>query len=121
MQLLLERHRAALLANGALSAKGEDIDPCPVVKLFTPPRPFHTLTRAEPLAAPPNAGLSWQLTELDPDELDIAFGLCGLGLGCLELGIMGRRDPRKCTILSSPVTIRLRSVINGRATMTGGH
>lgn len=86
MQLLLEHHRRQLLANGARSAAGEDIDPCPVVKLFTPPWPFHALTRAEPLATPPDAGATWLLTELDPDDPDLAFGLCDLGLGCPELG-----------------------------------
>lgn len=69
MQLLLDAHRQQLLANGARSAKGEDIDPYPVVKLFTP-----------------DAGATWLLTELDPDDPDIAFGLCDLGLGCPELG-----------------------------------
>ena len=86
MQLLLESHRAQLRVNGARSARGVDIDPYPVVKLFTPPRPFHALTRAEPLAAPPNAGATWLLTELDPADPDLAFGLCDLGLGCPELG-----------------------------------
>lgn len=69
MQLLLDSHRAQLLANGRRSAAGEDIDPHPVVKLFTP-----------------DAGTSWLLTEVDPDDPDIAFGLCDLGLGCPELG-----------------------------------
>ncbi len=61
--------RARLLANGARSAAGEDIDPSPVVKLFTP-----------------DAGATWLLTELDPEDPDIAFGLCDLGLGFPELG-----------------------------------
>ena len=61
--------RAQMLANGALSAAGKDIDPYPVVKLFTP-----------------DAGCTWLLTELDPDEPDIAFGLCDLGMGFPELG-----------------------------------
>ena len=69
MQLLLDSHRALLLANGRRSAAGEDIDPHPVVKLFTP-----------------DAGATWLLTEVDPDDPDIAFGLCDLGLGCPELG-----------------------------------
>ena len=69
MQLLLEQHRRQLLENGARSVGGEDIDPCPVVKLFTP-----------------DAGATWLLTELDPDDPDLAFGLCDLGLGCPELG-----------------------------------
>jgi hypothetical protein len=58
-----------MLANGRRSAAGEPIDPCPVVKLFTP-----------------DAAATWLLTELDPDEPDIAFGLCDLGIGFPELG-----------------------------------
>lgn len=50
MQLLTAEQRAALLANGAASAK-QDIDPHPVVKLFTP-----------------DAGTPWLLTELDPSR-----------------------------------------------------
>ena len=61
--------RERLLANGALSAQGVDIDPIPVVKLFTP-----------------DANATWLLTELDPDDLTLAFGLCCLGLGSPELG-----------------------------------
>ncbi|ONF47354.1 DUF2958 domain-containing protein [Methylobacterium radiotolerans] len=68
MQLITAAQRAALLANGAASAK-RDIDPYPVVKLFTP-----------------DAGATWLLTELDPTEPDIAFGLCDLGRGCPKLG-----------------------------------
>lgn len=61
--------RARMLANGALSAAGKDIDPLPIVKLFTP-----------------DGGATWLLTELDPDDPDIAFGLCDLGMGFPELG-----------------------------------
>jgi hypothetical protein len=61
--------RAILLANGARSAAGESIDPVPVLKLFTP-----------------DAGATWLLTEIDPDNPTLAFGLCDLGLGCPELG-----------------------------------
>lgn len=69
MQLLLEDNRRQLLENGARTAHGEQIDPYPVVKLFTP-----------------DAGATWLLTELDPEDPDIAFGLCDLGLGYPELG-----------------------------------
>lgn len=69
MELLTAEITAALLANGARSAAGEEIDPVPVVKLFTP-----------------DAGATWLLTELDPAQPDCAFGLCDLGLGCPELG-----------------------------------
>jgi Protein of unknown function (DUF2958) len=61
--------RAGLLANGALSATGADIDPVPLVRLFTP-----------------DANATWLLTEIDPGAPDIAFGLCCLGLGNPELG-----------------------------------
>ena len=67
--LIPAAQRAELLVNGARSARGEDIDPPPVVKLFTP-----------------DAGATWLLTKLDPAGPDRAFGLCDLGLGCPELG-----------------------------------
>ena len=46
-----------------------EFDFLPVVKLFTP-----------------DAGCTWLLTEIDPEDPDIAFGLCDLGMGCPELG-----------------------------------
>ncbi|WP_439545793.1 DUF2958 domain-containing protein [Sandarakinorhabdus sp.] len=58
-----------LLANGHSTAGGDTIDPPPVVKLFTP-----------------DANATWLLTEIDPDDEDLAFGLCDLGLGMPELG-----------------------------------
>jgi Protein of unknown function (DUF2958) len=63
--------RAALLANGALSATGAEIDPVPLVKLFTP-----------------DANAIWLLTEIDPDNPALAFGLCDLGLGSPEVGYL---------------------------------
>src|SRR5262249_41116339 len=45
------------------------LDFLPVVKLFTP-----------------DAVCTWLLTEIDPEDPDIAFGLCDLGFGCPELG-----------------------------------
>lgn len=62
-----------LRANGrmalACQEKDEHFDPLPVVKLFTP-----------------DAGATWLLTEVDPDEPDIAFGLADLGMGFPEMG-----------------------------------
>src|SRR5512145_273390 len=69
MQLITHEQREAMLENGRRSAAGQDVDPLPVVKLFTP-----------------DAGATWLLTELDPQDPDIAFGLCDLGLGFPELG-----------------------------------
>lgn len=74
MKLLTTSIRDRLLLNGFLRqalAEDGDAEPdfIPVVKLFTP-----------------DAGCTWLLTELDPEEPDIAFGLCDLGMGCPELG-----------------------------------
>jgi hypothetical protein len=69
MKLLTEAQRRELTANGERSAAGEEIDPRPVVKLFTP-----------------DAGATWLLSELDPSDPERAFGLCDLGLGFPELG-----------------------------------
>ena len=69
MNLITETLRAQLLANGRQSLDNDDFDPPPVVKLFTP-----------------DAGATWLLTEIDPDDTDRAFGLCDLGHGFPELG-----------------------------------
>lgn len=74
MELLTETLKSALLANGRVNAgrmadDGNTVDFKPVVKLFTP-----------------DADCTWLLTELDPEDADIAFGLCDLGMGCPELG-----------------------------------
>lgn len=53
-----------MLASGARSAGHEDHDPFPIVKLFVP-----------------GATAVWLLAELDPDDQDLAYGLCDLGLG----------------------------------------
>lgn len=65
MILVTETLRQRLLANGATP----DGDPAPVVRLFDPC----------------GAG-TWLLTEMLPDDPDILFGLCDLGLGFPELG-----------------------------------
>lgn len=74
MKLLTEQIKARLLENGRQNAvhladDGNTTDFPPVVKLFTP-----------------DAACTWLLSEIDPDNPDIAFGLCDLGMGCPELG-----------------------------------
>ena len=74
MKLLTADIRKQLLRNGRLHQQcdetGEEkLDFMPLVKLFTP-----------------DAGCTWLLTEIDPDDPDIAFGLCDLGMGYPELG-----------------------------------
>ena len=67
--LLTVALRRQLLLNGHKSRSQPDFDPIPVVKLFTL-----------------DASATWLLTELNPDNPDLAFGLCDLGLGSPELG-----------------------------------
>ena len=73
MKLLTQAQFAQLLDNGRRQAdlKGtpDEIDFYPVVKLFDPC----------------GAG-TWLLTEIEPDEPDIAWGLCDLGMGFPEFG-----------------------------------
>ena len=74
MKLFTKHIHEKLLKNGRIHAQfiqsGEaEIAFLPVVKLFTP-----------------DGACTWLLTELDPEEPDIAFGLCDLGMGCPELG-----------------------------------
>ncbi|MCJ2097464.1 DUF2958 domain-containing protein [Methylobacterium sp. E-046] len=82
MILFTKPQLAKLLANGtataaALAAGREPPDHKPVVKLFTP-----------------DAAATWLLTEIDPDEPDIAFGLCDLGMECAELGSVSLAELR---------------------------
>ena len=74
MSLIPDDLRLKLLHNGRfnanLRANGEqEVDFPPLVKLFNP-----------------CGAATWLLSELDPDDPDIAFGLCDLGFGFPELG-----------------------------------
>ena len=70
MKLLTQEQERRLLAQGRANAgREESEDFKPVVKLFCP-----------------WSGATWLLSELDPDEPDIAFGLCDLGMGFPEFG-----------------------------------
>jgi hypothetical protein len=69
MKLFTQEQRAQLLANGAATLADPSHDPWPVVKLFTP-----------------DAGATWLVTEIDPDEPNRLWALCDLGLGFAEYG-----------------------------------
>ena len=73
MKLLTETQYAELLANGVAARDaadaGLDLDPKPVVKLFTP----HWYCR-------------WLLTEIDPNFPQRAYGLCDSGDGRPYMG-----------------------------------
>lgn len=79
MTLITRKQFQALLANGRAAQEArqqdKDIDPHPVVKIFTP-----------------DAGATWLLTEIDPDDTDRAFGLCDVGHGFTELGYVSLRE-----------------------------
>ena len=74
MDLMPDDIRARLLANGAA---GAEADPVPVVKFFDPTGPA-----------------TWLITAMMPDDPDILFGLCDLGLGCPELGTVSLAELR---------------------------
>ena len=73
MILLTRDLRLALRVNSVNSlvaqARGEDFDPAPVVKFFSP-----------------ISAATWLATELYDDD-DTLFGLADLGFGCPELGV----------------------------------
>jgi len=74
MKLFTKSQIEQLTKNGRenaekVAAGGDDIDFYPVVKLFTP-----------------DGAATWLLSEIFPDDPDIAFGLCDLGVGCPEFG-----------------------------------
>jgi len=74
LELLTADIKTRLLENGRqnaarIAADGNTIDFHPVVKLFTP-----------------DANCTWLLSEIDPENPDVAFGLSDLGMRCPELG-----------------------------------
>jgi hypothetical protein len=73
--LMTAEERAQLLAVGVARAAGQDIDPLPVVRLFTP-----------------DAHAIWLLAALDPTDGDTAWGLIDLGIGMPALGTIKLSD-----------------------------
>jgi hypothetical protein len=73
MKLLTKAQYEKLLDNGRRQAEvrgtPQELDFEPVVKLFNP-----------------TGAATWLLTELDPEEPTIAWGLCDLGMGFPEFG-----------------------------------
>jgi hypothetical protein len=73
--LVTAEQRAQLLAVGEMRAAGQDVDPLPVVRLFTP-----------------DAHAIWLLAALDPVDGDTAWGLIDLGIGMPALGTVKLSD-----------------------------
>lgn len=86
--LIADDDRIRLLVNGQARADGQETDPLPVVRLFTP-----------------DAHLTWLLAALDPADGDTAYGLINLGLGMPALGTVKLSDlasivgPRKQPVM----------------------
>ncbi|HFP6607979.1 TPA: DUF2958 domain-containing protein [Pseudomonas aeruginosa] len=86
--LIADDDRIRLLVNGQARADGQETDPLPVVRLFTP-----------------DAHLTWLLAALDPADGDTAYGLIDLGLGMPALGTVKLSDlasivgPRKQPVM----------------------
>jgi hypothetical protein len=91
MTLLTDDCRTQLIDNGAARVRGEQRDPLPVVKLYTP-----------------DAHVVWLLTEIDPADADRAYGLCDAGLGVPEFAqvrlseLESIRGPRGLPIACDP-------------------
>ena len=69
MELFTRAQYALLLLNGEAFDADPDFNPKPIVKLFNPV-----------------GAATWLIASVDPNNPDIAFGLCDLGMGCPELG-----------------------------------
>lgn len=76
MMLFTKEITRQLVRNGEIQAKADVTKP--IVKLFMP-----------------DAGATWLLTEVDPEELTRAFGLCDLGFGFPELGYIDLNEIRE--------------------------
>jgi Protein of unknown function (DUF2958) len=90
MKLLTSAQRAKLLDNGhrqaAVKGTPDEIDFHPVVKLFNP-----------------CGAATWLLTEIDPDDETVAWGLCDLGMGFPEFGTV--RDSSDCSHRSIRISL----------------
>lgn len=98
--LFTKDQTARLLENGAqanlerMGEAEEDLTRMPVVKLFTP-----------------WGCATWLLSEIDPDNTDIAFGLCDLGVGCPELGCVSLSELAN---LKGPMALGWSAISTGR-------
>ena len=85
--LITKQQQAVMMRNGLQTRKDHIGNHWPVVKLFMP-----------------DGGGTWLLSELNPEEPDIAFGLCDLGLGFPELGYVRLSEIRRLRgVLGLPV------------------
>jgi Protein of unknown function (DUF2958) len=102
MTLITAAQRQKFLENGraqraAIDRQDQVLDFEPVVKLFTT-----------------DGNATWLLTELNPD-IDLAFGLCGPGLGEPELGYVSLKE---LNAARGPLGLPLECDLHFAATLT---
>ena len=88
MDLITPELRERLLANGRAARDDAHADPFPVVKWFNP-----------------CGAATWIISELDPDNQDLAFGLCDLGMGFPELGHVSVSELQSIRLLGGALGI----------------
>lgn len=88
-----------LRANGQLALEGNNTDATkPVLKLFNP-----------------CGAATWLISERDPEEPDLLFGLCDLGFGCPEIGRVSLSELQSVRLQFG---LRIERDIHFRATKT---
>jgi hypothetical protein len=98
-KLITKEIDAQLRANGQLALDGKDTSNTkPVLKLFNP-----------------CGAATWLISERDPEEPDLLFGLCDLGFGCPEIG---RVSLAEIEALRLPFGLRIERDIHFKATKT---
>lgn len=106
MELFTEEQRLQLIENGRTNSpanpdylQGKTTDHMPVVKWFNPA-----------------GGQTWLISELDPENPDIAFGLADMGFGCPELGSISVSEIQSLRI--GPMGVRIERDLYFRPTKT---
>jgi hypothetical protein len=103
MKLFTDDQERRMRENGTANAERSERgkEPCdfvPVIKLFCP-----------------WGGATWLLTELDPEDSDLAFGLCDLGMGFPELGSVSISE---IAAIAGPGGLRIERDLHFRPTRT---
>ena len=80
MKIITKALNAQLLANHALAADGKGDEIQPPLKLFLP-----------------WGACTWLISERDPDDPDLLFGLCDMGFGSPELGTVSLAELQSVT------------------------
>jgi hypothetical protein len=103
MKFYTKDQRRRLLANGTknganIARDGSSVGITPVVKLFCP-----------------WGAATWLISEIDPDEPWIAFGLCDLGMGEPEIGSVSLDE---LAALRGPLALQIERDLHFKADKT---